>query len=563
MKDVLGLQLDPVAGAAWVRDGEVRAAAAEERFTRQALDPNHPRFATEFVLAEAGVAASGMSAVAVCGEPMDDFTRVLSSSLASAFPSGAPAFVRNMEAWVGQRLWTRDRISRRLDVAPAGIQFLPRHLCLATEAAAGSGWSRCGVLVVDTASEWSATSIYTMEGGVLREVLRLPLSGSIGLVCAAFAMLLGLRPWDSYGRLAELAAFGRPIFAGRMRRLLAVDEAGDTHVEPGFFRFAELWQAPYGTPWTRRLTDTFGAPRDARRPWPFVAAPGPMTGVDPEDQRCADIAASLQVAVEEALVGLARRARALVGVQQLCVTGPVFQNLPAVERLRDAELYVAPDPTGGPIGAALQAAGGPWPVPARFLGRAWDEERDIAAIGLADPVYWQRFRRRGCRALHGVRLDVRGGLDDAALAAIVVEDLRAGRVVGVAQGRFGRGPWAIDNRIVLADPGNAAAVDQLRTRVVGAPAYAAPMVVGIGPATGVPRRVAGTGVDGHAWRLDVDAGLVHTVLHISGLPELACHGLAEDGDPLASSPAEALLLWMRTDLDTLVLGRSIVRKEYP
>ncbi|MFZ5478005.1 MAG: carbamoyltransferase C-terminal domain-containing protein [Myxococcota bacterium] len=591
--DLLGLSTgDTGAAAALVRDGRVVAAAAEERFTRQRLDPNYPRFAADFCLG--GRPAAELDGVAVCGDPADRFTRVLVGSLGAGFPRGAPAFVRNMKAWVGHRLWTRDEVSRRLDVHPASITFVPRHRCLAAQAWQASGWEDAATLVVDDVGEWACSAVF---GPRLEERETVPYPHSLGLVTAAIAALVGLRPWEGRPALWDLAAWGRPIFAGRMRRVLQVREDGTYRVDPSLFRFAELFEAPHGTPWAPGLLDLFGSPRDPRRPFLFGAD---VAAADPEDQRAADVAASLQVVVEEVVLALARRVATATGATRLCLSGSMAQNASLVARLRRdgpfEGVFVPPEPSFGATGAALwvhaQRGGAPAGEAAPFVGRAYDAGRDLRALAHLDPVYWQRFRRRGCRPVRDARLDVRQGLAVDALAALVAGDLADGRVAGWVEGRFEHGAHALGSRSVLAAPADPEVARRLRERVTGLASWR-PLALAVAEEdvarvvaepladwwTAVPVPVredvrealrGGVHVDGTVRVLAVSA-VRHPRLHAllrawgarTGLAALLHAGLQEEEEPLAGSPADALIVFMRTELDTLVLGDAVVRKEYP
>lgn len=601
--DILGLSSGELgSGASLVRDGVLRACAREERFTRQRLDPNPPRFAAEHCLREAGRPAAGLSGIAVAGDPADRFTRVLTGTLGQDFPWMVPAFVRSMSAWIGHHLWERDSLSRLLDVDPAAIQYRPRHRCLSAAAVQGAGVDEAAILVVDTVGEWTTTTIARWaEGGAPEDVERFEYPHSLGLLSAAVAMLLGLRPWEGLAPLWDLAAWGRPTLTSRFRRVLQVQDDGAYQIAPGFLRFAELFEPPYGDPWTGAFTDLFGAPRDARRPWPFRAGEAPAV-VDTEDQRHADIAASLQVVIEEAMLGLARRAKAKTGAAHLCVAGALAGNAAAIRRLRReagfASVHVPADPTGLSAGAALLLAaerGAPLSgrAPQPFGGRAWPAGRDLDAVARMDPMWWQRFRRRGTTPVRDARIEVTPELDDDALLGRVVADLAAGRIVGWLEGAFESGPGGLAHRVLLADPRDPAVARRLTERVTGAPAFAPTTL--LTPPAAVPalvdepaptagwvplaahasaaaRAAAPTAVhaDGTLRYLPVDAEIAPRLAALldrwstsTGAPGLLVADLREAEDPLAASPADALLIFMRTEVDTLVLDQGLVRKELP
>jgi len=603
--NVLGLSAyERTAAAALVSGGAAVAAASEEYFTRQRHDPSYPHHAATFCLERAGLRAQALDAVVFYEDPHDRFTRVLTASMGTGWPTGARTFVRNIKAWMGGRLWIRDAISRRLDIHPDRIHFVPRHEAYAAGAIAASGFQDAAILVADTAGAWTATAL--MSGAYVDDCLKLevleaiPYPHSLGLVCAGLADWLAL-PLGGERDLAALAAYGEPIFASRLRRVIQAQGDGTYRVAPGYFRFERLVEPAGERPFTQALVDLLGSPRDARRPLPFGATNGAAPG--PEDQRFADAAASLQVVLEQSLLGLCRRLHALTGARRLCLAGPVAENASAVARIRDEGPFEAvslpPEPgcAGAAAGAALRFAHGEGdrasqgPALGPYLGRGYDEARDIAALEGMDPTWWQRFRRRGCRSVRGVSLDVQRAADPDALASAVAEDLAAGKIVGWLQGRFEGGPRPLGNRALFVDPRSPEAARRLRERVTGAPSWrppglalaredAAAVLTGAPPPTArwmqaaeVPLAAAAATLspavpaDGRVLPQVVDADdnpRLHSLLGAfrerAGLGALLSADLCEDGHPPAASPADALLTFMRTEVDTLVLNDSIVRK---
>lgn len=600
---ILGLATGELGSqASLVRDGRLRAAAREERFTRQRLDPNLPRLAAEHCLRESGRPAGQLSGVVIAGDPADRFTRVLAGSLGEGFPTRGPAFVRSVTAWSGHHLWERDRVSRMLDVDPLRIEYRPRHRCLAAAAVQGCGVERAAVLVVDTVGEWTATAICSWkEGHAPEDLERIEYPHSLGLLSAAVAMLLGFRPWEGLGALWALAAWGRPTFASRFRRIVLIADDGTYKIAPGYLHFSELFEPPCGDPWTGPFTDLLGAPRDARRPFPFRAGEQPGS-ISSEDQRHADIAASLQGVVEEALLGLARRAGKQTGARHLCLGGVLAGNAAAVRRLRRESGFetvsVPPDPNGGASGAALLLAaergeGVSGSAPLLFGGRAWPVERDLAAVARMDPVWWQRFRARGASPVRDVKLEICVDLEDVALYERACAELAEGRIVAWVEGAFESGAAGLGHRAVLCSPSAMGTVRRLVDHVTGGPAFAPLVLLTTAkvlptliierppdqtwlPATAIAspegRSLAPGAVhaDGTLRFLIVDpmqcprlAALLAAWQAATGSPGLLHADLCEAADPPAASPADALLVFMRTEIDTLVLESSLVRKESP
>ncbi len=601
---VLGVSaFDMDASVALVVDGEVAAAAAEERFTRQAHDPNLPRFAAEWALAHAGLRASQLDAVAFADDPGATFSRVLLASLHEGFPFGASSFAGALKPWLASRLWIRDGLSRLLDVHPDLVRCVPRARALAANAAiaaqgaAGSaGAPAVAVLVVDSAGAWPCTTLgrASFDDGrlVVEELESFAYPHSLGLLLTSFAVHAGFRARDEEADFLALAPFGDPLLAERVRRMLRAQPDGTYCLDPWYFRFSRLDARADAVPWTPAFVDLCGPPRDSRRSWPFEPA-GRGGPVAPEDKRFADLAASLRLVLDAALAGLARRARLLAGADLLALGGGVFADPARVAALAHADsrpLAVPPDP--GPGGAARGAAAlcaGETGVPVRLcgaaVGRAWEAQRDLDALELVDPRYWQRFRRRGASPVGGLALR-----QQPVSPAVVAAALSGGAAVGWLLGRFGVGRGPDPGRCVLADPALPAAVRRVRRSILGLPVMR-------GLVIGVPREAVASIVDdpgrvvaGQPWAavqcqptpsaadqfpevLDAEGQVLVVVLDEAGplaavaralhtsMPALVLAPLAEEGWPPAGSPADALIVFMRTDLDHLVLDTTLVTKE--
>jgi carbamoyltransferase len=550
---VLGLAMGEAdATAALTVDGSLVAAAAEERFTRQRHDPSWPVRAVAWCLEHAGIAAGDLDRVVLAEDPYARFSRELASSLGEGL---RPAqFARTVKGWLGSRLWGEDTVATRLGVAGERVSVAPRRRCLAAGAFAGSGWDDAAILVLDGAAEWEGTTLARARwhGDVLdlEELEHLPYPHALGLVTDAFTELLAL---DEPDALFDLAAWGRPLWEGRVRKALRPGPDGTFSVN------ADCYRAGDERPFRPALTDLVGAPRDARRPLPF----GTGAPIDAEDQRFADLAASVQAVLEEVVLGLARRLHARAGGSGLCLAGGLARNPTLVARIRRegpfAHVFVPVDPSPAVGAAHLRAAHRPRGPAGPFLGRSYDPAPDLAAIALADPTFWQRFRRRGTRSTRGARVVVERGVDTATR---LPELLAGGVAVGWCTGRFGVGPRALGHRVALVPAARSASFAELslgrapwrrRTLLAEAGGWAT---------DAVPGSITGaTHADGTVRPLGVAAGDPLRAALAAG-PVVAL-GLAEEPHPLAASPADALLIFMRTDLDVLFLDDAMVRKEYP
>jgi carbamoyltransferase len=594
--------------AALVAGGTVTAAAAEERFTRQKHDPNFPKFAIDFCLKEGGMAAQELDRIVFYEEPHTKFTRVLSSSLAP-FPFSRGAFVKAMKSWLGEKLWTQNEISKRLDVHPSKIEFIPHHLSHAAQAFLGSPFREAAILTVDAVGEWACTSLYraTSDGGLKFEELdEIPYPHSLGLVYAAFTAFLGFRPNDGECSTMALAAFGSPAYADEVRKVIRVQTDGTYEIDQSYFNFNQFG----GDPFTAKFLDAFGQPRGFRDELSFDTLAGEGAGQIPaEHLRFADIAASVQLVLEEALLALAERLHKRTGSPNLCMAGGVALNCVANSRLlRESpfeSLFIPPDPGDGgtALGAALYVSlaagnGDATAVPVSpltpFLGKHYDAEREVEMLRHINAGAWGSHRMRGCAPVPAnMRLDIEAPDSFERLIPGVVNDIRRGKVVGWFQGRFEHGPRALGNRSLLTDPYNLDAAKRL-SRSVKSRAPFRPYAFSV-TAEDAGRVLDNGGPLPHTTRwmqsaepVKADAARsVRAALHVdattrvqvcaeednrrfhqllsaygqeTGLAALLNTSFNAGGYPIVSSPAEALIIFARTDLDTLVIDDFVVRK---
>lgn len=587
------------ASAALITGGRLISAAAEERYTRQKHDPNFPKFAIENCLRNGGLVAQDLDAVIFYEEPHIKFTRVLSSVL-SGYPLTGKTFVRSMKDWMRTKLWLKNEISRRLDIHPARICFCPHHLSHAYQAFVGSSFAEAAVLTVDAVGEWASTGMFHARMGNVPEIKPLetiPYPHSLGLLYSAFTVFLGFMPNDGESSVMALAPFGQPRYLDEVGQVLRAQADGTYEIDQSFLD-------PFGrVPYTNKFIDLFGAPRSFKTRLPFSAIGERTTEICYDDQRYADIAASIQRAIENALLALAGRLQRMTGVRNLCLAGGVALNCVANSALLQQSafenLYIPPDPGDG--GAALGAAAygafregkcaGLNITP--YLGSSYDEQADIAMLSHIDPRSWDEYRRPGLSSLAGVRLETRQHQDFEILVTEVVDELTAGRIVGWFQGRFENGPRALGNRSLLADPSRIDVAQRLsrcvksraefRPYAFSVTAEDAGSCMNLNPSLPTPARwmqmvadVKGESLEGVKAAIHVDGtNRVQACSHeenprfhrllsrygeASGLAALLNTSFNDSGYPIVSTPAEALLMFARTDLDVLVINNSIVKK---
>jgi carbamoyltransferase len=413
--------------ACLVRDGQILAAAQEERFSRRKHDSRFPRHAIDYCLSETGLAdAAQLDLVAFYEKPFLKFERLLASYLASA-PRGLPSFVKAMPLWMKEKIWLKATIGGELHF-DGPIIFPEHHESHAASAFFPSPFERAAVVTIDGVGEWTTTSVGRGEGNrvELLEELRFP--HSLGLLYSAFTYYLGFRVNSGEYKVMGLAPYGEPKFADLiLSELIDLKPDGSFRLNLHYFDFVA------GLRMTNRAFDElFGGP--------------PRKSEAELNQRDMDIARSLQVVTEEVMLRMARHAHELTGERHLCLAGGVTLNCVGNGRiLREGpfeKIWIQPaaGDAGGALGAALlgwhQYQNKPRTVVAgvdsqagSFLGPAYD----AAAF----------LEREAVPHL---------ALSEDELARRVASLLEEGKVIGWFQGRMEFGPRALGNRSILGDP---------------------------------------------------------------------------------------------------------------
>lgn len=591
--------------AALVIDGVVVAAAAEERFTRVKHDPSFPELSAQYCLEMGGISASELDYVAYHEDPEVKFSRAFSSSLAN-FPFSFRTFARSMKESITGGFWIRNTISKTLDIHPRKIVCVPHHLSHAAHAFRTSPFSEAAILTVDAVGEWTCTGLFqgrTEAGSVKLDTIGLvPFPNSLGLVYSAFTAFLGFKANDGECSTMALAAFGQPRFADEVRRVIRVKGDGSYDVDLSYFDFSKADALPI----TKKFVTSFGEPRSIKSSLPFDCLSGEIQA-DPENQRYADIAASVQLVLEEAVIALAKKIRKETGSQNLCLGGGVALNCVANSKLIAERIfenvYIPPDPGdgGGAMGAALYIAlRENEPVPTKagefsaYLGQAGAKEGDRdASLEMArhlKPEEWNQYRRKGLKPLNG-QLKITKTDDIDSLAQRTAELIAEGKIVGWVQGRFENGPRALGNRSILADPSNLETARRLSRQVklrapfrpyafsiteedskrvfdgsASLPAKWMQVSMSVQEAYR-PKLRAALHIDGSTRPqvcTESDNPRFHALLSAygrkTGLSALLNTSFNEKGLPLVTSYTDALLMFARTDLDVLILDEHIVEK---
>jgi carbamoyltransferase len=420
--------------ACLVDDGEIVAAAQEERFTRRRHDADFPEQAVRYCLAEGGVARGGIDAVAFYDKPILKFHRILETYLGVA-PRGLRSFTRAVPLWLREKLWIEPNVREALErcgvAAPEALYFPEHHESHAASAFYPSPFPEAAVLTIDGVGEWATATIAVGEGSRLRLERQLSFPHSLGLLYSAFTYFTGFKVNSAEYKLMGLAPYGEPRYVDLiLERLLDLREDGSFRLQMDYFGYLDDLVMT-----SEKFADLFGGP--ARSP------ESPLT------RREMDIARSIQVVTEEIVLRMAREARRLTGKSKLCLAGGVALNCVANGRLlREGvfdELWIQPaaGDAGGALGAALAVWHNELDSPRRI-----EHGRDAMRGSFLGPEFSPAQIREYLDAKRYPYRELGEGEWPSEIARLVADQM----VVGLFHGRMEFGPRALGNRSIIGDP---------------------------------------------------------------------------------------------------------------
>lgn len=416
--------------AALIVDGQVIAAAQEERFSRRKHDARFPQAAVDYCLREAGLSYGEIDYVGFYDKPLLTFQRLLETYLAFA-PKGFPSFLKAMSVWLKQKLHIPREIRRGLGGQyDRRIVFCEHHESHAASAFFPSPFESAALLTADGVGEWATASFGTGQGNRIHLSHEMRFPHSPGLLYSAFTYFCGFRVNSGEYKLMGLAPYGRPRFAQQI-----LDELIDLKPDGSFRMNMDYFNYCVGLRMTSsRFDQLFGGP--ARQP------ESPLT------EREMDLAASIQQVTEEIMLRMTRHVHRVTGETNLCLAGGVALNCVANGRiLREGPFeHLWIQPAAGDAGGALGAA---WMIWHQLLNHdrtpVTPDNQSASYLGPAfSNAEIEQFLRE--QSAEFERID-----DDERLCARVAELLAEENVVGWMQGRMEFGPRALGGRSILGD----------------------------------------------------------------------------------------------------------------
>jgi len=581
--------------ACLIRDGEIIAAAQEERFTRKKHDASFPRRAVLYCLEEAGISAHQIDNVVYYEKPFLKFERLLETYLAFA-PKGFTSFARAMPVWIKDKLFQKSALIRDLELTldksvdwRKRLLFSEHHLSHAASAYYPSPFDSAAVLTLDGVGEWTTTSLAIGKGSDLQVVKEIHFPHSLGLLYSAFTYYTGFKVNSGEYKVMGLAPYGEPVYADLiLEKLITVAEDGSFQLDMSYFDYAT------GLTMTNKKFDAlFGGP--------------PRTSESELTQREMDLAASVQKVTEDIVLKLARGIAKETGERNLCLAGGVALNCVANGILLREKIFdnIWIQPAAGDAGGALGAALSTWYLH-HNKERVASTERDSMKGAYLGPEFTDN--------------DIETKLTDCGanfkklLTADMIEEVASAlaneKAVGWMQGRMEFGPRALGGRSIIADPRSPMMQKQLNLKVKYRESFRpfapsvlredvgewfehdtdSPYMLFVADVQNDKRRAMSKeeealfGID----KLNVPRSEVPAITHVdysariqtvhsdtnpkyhaviskfkekTGCPLVVNTSFNVRGEPIICSPTDAFKCFMGTEMDVLAIGNFLLYKE--
>jgi carbamoyltransferase len=581
--------------ACLVKDGEIIAAAQEERFTRKKHDASFPHHAIQFCLKYAQINAEAIDSVVFYEKPFTKFERLLETYLAYA-PKGFISFKKAMPIWIKEKLFQKSMIIKELKSKLGKeinwrnrLLFSEHHLSHAASAFYPSPFKSAAILTFDGVGEWATTSIAIGKGRDLKVVKEIHFPHSLGLLYSAFTYYTGFKVNSGEYKVMGLAPYGEPRFADLIKeKLINIAEDGSFQLNMDYFDYTT------GLTMTNKKFDALfgGSPRKS----------------DSElTQREMDLAASIQKVTEEIVVKIAKDIANKTGERNLCLAGGVALNCVANGILLREKIFdnIWIQPAAGDAGGALGAALSVW-----FLHynnqRIKPSEDDIMKGSYLGPEFNDievESELKACGAVYKK-------LSENVLIELVATALADEKAIGWMQGRMEFGPRALGGRSIIADPRSSVMQKQLNLKVKYRESFRpfapsvlreyveewfehetdSPYMLLVANVKEDKRRIMTNeekklfGID----KLNVSRSSIPAITHVdysariqtvhkntnpryhsvitkfrekTGCPLVVNTSFNVRGEPIVCSPTDAFKCFMGTELDILVVGNCLLVKD--
>ena len=436
MKSILGISAFYHDSAACILvNGEIIAAAQEERFTRKKHDPSYPENAINFVLKFAGLKLNEIDQIVFFEKPFLKFERLLETYVAFA-PKGFLSFSKAMPLWIKDKLFQKNLLFNKLKehdenyISDENIFFSDHHLSHAASAFFPSPFEEAVVLTADGVGEWATTTVAIGKGNELDIKKEIHFPHLLGLLYSAFTYYTGFKVNSGEYKLMGLAPYGDPKYEDRIKELIDIKEDGTFRLNQKYFNYATGL-----TMTNNHFHDLFGQkPRD------------------PNNERLTqfhmDIASSIQKVTEEIMIKLAKSIRNEYGIKNLCLAGGVALNCVANGKILREKIFdnIWVQPAAGDAGGSLGAALALWHIDQKNK-RIVNPDDDMAGSYLGSEFSQDQIEKE-LKAL-GANYEV---VNYENLIDKTSNYLSKEKAIGWFQGRMEFGPRALGGRSILGDP---------------------------------------------------------------------------------------------------------------
>lgn len=573
--------------ACLVSDGKIVAAAQEERFTRKKHDPDFPKNAAAYCLKAAGLTIKDVDYVSFYDKPLLKFERLLETYLATA-PQGFTSYARAMPLWLKHKLWIPDTIKTELGYE-GEVLFTEHHQSHAGSAFYPSPFQDAAILTIDGVGEWTTNSLGVGNGNKFSITSEIKFPHSIGLLYSAFTYFTGFKVNSGEYKVMGLAPYGEPKYVQQIYdNLLDLKEDGSYHLNLKHFNYMS------GLSMTN---DGFDALFDGPRRKPE----SPLT------QREMDLAASIQVVVEECMLRQAQFLHKETGLDNLCMAGGVALNCVGNGKLlrngpfKNIWIQPAAGDAGGALGAALCTWYGYLDNPRQANGQIDSQKQSLLGPDFSDEETLAQLAQFGA---------VTRRVEGEELFKVTADILSQEKVVGWFQGRMEFGPRALGNRSIIGDPRSAAMQATMNLKIKFRESFRpfAPavmrehvsdyfelnsdspymlLVAPVAESRRVPMSADQEKLFGIA-KLNVPKSDLPAITHVdysariqtvafsqhptfykllsafkakTGCPVLVNTSFNVRGEPIVCTPADAYACFMRTNMDALIVGNIVMIKE--
>ncbi len=573
--------------AALLRDGEIVAAAQEERFTRKKHDSDFPAKAVEFALRTAGITAADIDFVAFYDKPILKFHRLLETYLAFA-PVGLRSFRKAVPVWLGEKLHMRRMLTRSLGQKPKNRYVFPEHHeSHAASAFFPSPFEEAAIVTMDGVGEWATTSIGVGEGNKMRLLSEIRFPHSLGLLYSAFTYYCGFKVNSGEYKLMGLAPYGEPRFEKLIRdHLIDLRDDGSYRLDLSYFNYCQGL-----TMTSAKFHALFGSE--------------PRRSESQLEQVHMDLAASIQKVTEDVMLKTARQAHKITGKKNLCLAGGVALNCVGNGViLREGPFErVWIQPAAGDAGGALGAAQMVWH---NLLGKPRTvKPADSQRGSLLGP----RYESKDIKAfLDGQGVVYEEFANEDGLADRVAELIEQENVIGWFQGPMEFGPRALGSRSIIGDARSPKMQSVMNLKIKFresfrpfapivlredaseyfeiAPQHDSPYMLIVAPVRQEKRKAVEAGAKGLD-KLKQLRSVVPAVTHVdysarlqtvdgernprlarlmrrfkqrTGCPVLINTSFNVRGEPIVCTPQDALRCCLGTEMDVLVLENFVIRR---